>query len=608
MSCILVYFQLVWKRGKKSGFQTAYDNDDKFNAVVRRISAMPFVKPCDLEEAFLKFVERAENLEDEDVKYFTLGLIDYARTQWRERFAVQDWNLFDINCLLVPSTNNGNEGANGRFLTDFGVHPPFWSFIIDATTELERAENDIPSILYSSLIPSSNSLYTSLKEDRERVKANYEAGLIDLDGMMGKMGAISLATGKAKYATDDAENEVVETRRKKTTSAASQERDLGKKRRGRPPKNTGKSGRRPQLACLQPPTQDPPVPEDQGDAAAAQHGGICGSNVEIANISKPVADLCVPLRRGLQPIPSALPSSMPRTTASAVPNVIAAERSLCPISISSSFTSKNALVDHISRFNLGLRERPPTPADGNCWYWCNVDLIKKFELAAPLDPNELRKAVTNTLDNHKHKKHWLKHYFQGKSRKYKKFIKDHSQPGTFTDNYGIIVLATGDYLDVKYHLVGTSNNAQNPFTKLGEDERTMVFHVGLYQDTTDSNDGPRQAGHYQSLEIVPGKAVPCCNIVTVNVPIEHDITIDVQEILRNAAKEKIKTEENILNVFKNDIQMVKLSLKRILNIPDVDTEVLFSTDISNILYTEIRQMYKKESMEGKLCRRILKKY
>ena len=186
---------------KKSGYQNAYDNDNKFNAVVRRISALPFIKPCDLEEAFSKFIERAESLEDEDLKIFTLGLIDYAQIQWRERFDVQDWNLFDINCLLVPSTNNGNEGANGRFLTDFGVHPPFWSFIIDATTELERAENDIPSILYSSLLPKTNSLYTSLKEDRERVKANYEAGLIDLDGMMGKIGAISLTTGRAKYAT-----------------------------------------------------------------------------------------------------------------------------------------------------------------------------------------------------------------------------------------------------------------------------------------------------------------------------------------------------------------------------------------------------------------------
>ena len=53
---------------KKSGYQNAYDNDNKFNAVVRRISALPFIKPCDLEEAFSKFIERAENLEDEDLK------------------------------------------------------------------------------------------------------------------------------------------------------------------------------------------------------------------------------------------------------------------------------------------------------------------------------------------------------------------------------------------------------------------------------------------------------------------------------------------------------------------------------------------------------------
>ena len=58
---------------------------------MRRISALPFIKPCDLEEAFGKFGERAENLEDEEVKNFTHGLIDYAQLQWRERFAVQDW-------------------------------------------------------------------------------------------------------------------------------------------------------------------------------------------------------------------------------------------------------------------------------------------------------------------------------------------------------------------------------------------------------------------------------------------------------------------------------------------------------------------------------------
>ena len=250
-----VFLQLIWKRVKKAGLQTKYEQVDKFNSVVRRISALPFTKPSDLDEAFEKFNERAEGLEDEELREFTLGLIDYANTQWRERFCVQDWNLFALNCLLVPSTNNGNEGANGRFLVDFGVHPTFWSFIIDATNELERVETDIPSILYSSLVPPTNALYSSLKEDRERVKANYEAGLIDLDGMMGKMGAISLATGKAKHATDDNEEDPKKSGKKKKAveSDKCQEKERPKKRgRGRPPVNRGKSSGKQNEMIVQP--------------------------------------------------------------------------------------------------------------------------------------------------------------------------------------------------------------------------------------------------------------------------------------------------------------------------------------------------------------------
>ena len=48
-----------------------------------------------------------------------------------------------------------------------------------------------------------------------------------------------------------------------------------------------------------------------------------------------------------------------------------------------------------------------------------------------------------------------------------------------------------------------------------------------------------------------------CNIVTVSVSIDHDVTIDVQEGLRNEAKKKVQTEENILKTFKNEKEMVK---------------------------------------------------
>ena len=120
----------------------------------------------------------------------------------RERFSIQDWNLFFINCLLVPATNNGNESANGRFSKDFGAHPPFCTFSMILAEELERVTVDIPSILYASLKPKESPLYDSLKYDREVVKANYEVGLIDLDGYMGKIGSLSLNTGKYKYNAD----------------------------------------------------------------------------------------------------------------------------------------------------------------------------------------------------------------------------------------------------------------------------------------------------------------------------------------------------------------------------------------------------------------------
>jgi hypothetical protein len=69
--------------------QTEYDQDDKFNAVVRSISSLPFVKPSDLDEAFGIFNRRANNLEYEELKDFTVMLLEYAQTQWRERFAVR---------------------------------------------------------------------------------------------------------------------------------------------------------------------------------------------------------------------------------------------------------------------------------------------------------------------------------------------------------------------------------------------------------------------------------------------------------------------------------------------------------------------------------------
>ena len=86
-----------------------------------------------------------------------------------------------------------------------------------------------------------------MKTDREVVKANYEAGLIDLDGYMGKVGALSMSTGKHKYNADNEDGDDKKKKRKNPPSldnpirrppAASQPARVPG-RRGRPPKNVG---------------------------------------------------------------------------------------------------------------------------------------------------------------------------------------------------------------------------------------------------------------------------------------------------------------------------------------------------------------------------------
>ena len=67
---------------KKAGHQVDYDKDDDFSALVRRISALPFTKPADLDEAFEKYRERAGKL-NKKLEAFSNELIDYAQVQWR---------------------------------------------------------------------------------------------------------------------------------------------------------------------------------------------------------------------------------------------------------------------------------------------------------------------------------------------------------------------------------------------------------------------------------------------------------------------------------------------------------------------------------------------
>lgn len=159
LGCYFHFSQLIWKRVKGANHARDYERIEDFGHVVRMVSGLPFSPPDQLDQVFRLLIKKAEGIKSIKLKDFALGLVSYADGQWRKGpFTVQDWNLFNINVLMVPATNNGNEGTNGRFNTDFGVHPNFWNFLWSVKEVLGKTDTDIKQLLYASITPSTSPL------------------------------------------------------------------------------------------------------------------------------------------------------------------------------------------------------------------------------------------------------------------------------------------------------------------------------------------------------------------------------------------------------------------------------------------------------------------
>ena len=83
------------------------------------------------DQVFELLREKASQLKSAGHRKFSAELVEYAERQWRTGlFTKQDWNLFNINVLMVPATNNGNEvwcTCIYTFLSKKWEEKNFWS-------------------------------------------------------------------------------------------------------------------------------------------------------------------------------------------------------------------------------------------------------------------------------------------------------------------------------------------------------------------------------------------------------------------------------------------------------------------------------------------------
>ena len=88
-------------------------------------------------------LRRAEDCyeSDERLGAFCQNLLAYIRsTLISGVFSVQDWNLFDFDCQIIPTTNNGNESENARLKVLFATHPQFYRFALLVIGELVKTK------------------------------------------------------------------------------------------------------------------------------------------------------------------------------------------------------------------------------------------------------------------------------------------------------------------------------------------------------------------------------------------------------------------------------------------------------------------------------------
>ena len=214
--------------------------------------------------------------------------------------------------------------------------------------------------------------------------------------------------------------------------------------------------------------------------------------------------------------------------------------------------------------------------------------------------------MVDTLASHRNKMDWAMAVYKGKLTKYNKFVKEQRVACTWTDEAGIIVHATADYLAVTYHIAGDDNcskNSDNPVLVVeGEKDGrnkddNAIFHVEYYQDK-----------HFQSLEQIPGKAVPCCKIeeeVEVLPEEGNEDTVDSQE--EDDTVKRLRNEQEYLMKHILNEKLVEESLKRLRAIEKkIVTDHLFQTEITEVLFGSVREKYGVTSLAGREARRILK--
>ena len=114
-----------------------FQQTPQFSAFIRRVCSLPFVPDFCMSTAMILLQEYVSSLEG-PMLAFGKRLLRYIDIQWVGNInQIQNWNLFEIDCNIIPTTNNGQESGNKRLNVQFPVHPSVYIFLIAVVRHLD---------------------------------------------------------------------------------------------------------------------------------------------------------------------------------------------------------------------------------------------------------------------------------------------------------------------------------------------------------------------------------------------------------------------------------------------------------------------------------------
>ena len=94
---------------------------------------------------------------------------------------------------------------------------------------------------------------------------------------------------------------------------------------------------------------------------------------------------------------------------------------------------------------------------GNCWYEACASLLRLNNMRN-ISAKQLRKEVVDNIEQCKNFKHVFEMIFESDYTKLAEFKEKHHREGEFTDQNGVIALATAYYLGVTLRIFSRTNS------------------------------------------------------------------------------------------------------------------------------------------------------